>query len=272
MNQFKIVQGQLPTLKATLVDTAGQPLDLTDCTVDFSFVLAGGGVMYSGAGTIDADPTTGKVTYVFTSGQTATVGNYTGQWLVTDAGDVTVSYPFGGCGVPFQIIPNAPVPAPTEFTLLSDLYDDVRALTGDFHRRLYTDGAIASVMRVQLRMGRIRTDCPEKVWTLGADNISISPAIENTDVQAYALLAYHTAHQLVLPNVPGYRYRTRAMSEQFGEQKDFLFNLQNVLYELEDGGQTHANVTGLRNWLFLVNGIWVWSLTELENTVEVSFH
>jgi hypothetical protein len=126
-------------------------------------------------------------------------------------------------------------------------------------------------MRVQLRMGRVKTDCPKKVWTLGPDNISISPAIANTDVQAYALLAYHTSHQLILPNVAGYQYRTRGMSERFGEQKDFLFNLQNVLYELEDGGQTYDNVTGLRNWLFLVNGIWVWSFTEMQNTVEISF-
>jgi hypothetical protein len=53
-----------------------------------------------------------------------------------------------------------------------------------------------------------------------------------------------------------YPYRTRALRTRFGERKEFLFALQNVLYELEDGQGTLVNVNALQNWLFAVNGIW----------------
>jgi len=43
-----------------------------------------------------------------------------------------------------------------------------------------------------------------------------------------------------------YPYRTRALRTRFGERKEFLFALQNVLYELEDGQGTLVNVNALQ--------------------------
>ncbi|MGA3267329.1 MAG: hypothetical protein ABSE16_10950 [Verrucomicrobiota bacterium] len=57
----------------------------------------------------------------------------------------------------------------------------------------------------------------------------------NMPVMLYSLLVYHSAHTLILPNVESFSYRTRELSERFGERKDFLFNLQNVLHDLEGG-------------------------------------
>lgn len=275
MKKLKIAQGQTPTIQQTLIQSNGQPVNLTGCTVTFVFQIAGGGVNFSGAATL-VNATMGQVSYTFGSGQTATAGSYEGQWQVVDGSGNTTLYPSGGTYFCFDIQPALPTTPPTGFATLAQLYDDVRAVTGDFNRQLYTNEQLASVMRVQLRLGKIiEPPCRGQAmirFALGADNQTISPTIGNSNVHAYALLVYRTAHALVLPNIAAYNYRTRAMSERFGEQKDFLFTLQNILYELENGEQTWAEISGLRSWLFMVNGIWIWSFTELEQSFETSFH
>ncbi|MDE2107416.1 MAG: hypothetical protein KGL39_60025, partial [Patescibacteria group bacterium] len=175
-------------------------------------------------------------------------------------------------GFAFQIIPVLPMTQPASFTKLSDFYDDIRALTGDFKKRLYEDSAIRDTMRTMLRLGRVKTeDCTGGTrWLPGPDGNTITPAIGPNDVVPYSLLVYHAAHALVLPNMESYSYRTRELSERFGERKDFLFNLQNVLHELENGEGIWSNITGLRSWLFTVNGIWVWSYLQTETNIDLS--
>ena len=275
--KFKMAAGDRPLLTDTVCSGNGAnepagpdgvPRDLTGCTVKLLF--QGPAVQFAQPAVI-ADAPQGKVQYRFQAGDTDMPGDYFGEWQVTDPdGEVTTCPPEG---FEFQIVPALPLATPASFTRLSDLFDDIRALTGDFKKRLYEDSAIASAMRTQLRLGRVRTDdcAGGKVWRVGADNLTITPAIGPDDVQAYSLLAYHTAHTLILPNVEAYQYRTRAMSERFGDRKDFLFNLQNVIYELENGGQTWSNVTGLRSWLYAVNGIWVWSYMQAERNIDLSF-
>jgi hypothetical protein len=269
--KFKIATGDRPTLTDILTSSNGanrEPVDLTGCTVKLLF--QGPGVEFASPAAV-ADPPSGQVSYRFNPGETDVPGDYYGEWQVTDAdGDVTTHPPEG---FEFQIVPGLPMAQPASFTKLSDFYDDVRALTGDFKKRLYEDASIRDTMRTMLRLGRVHSECDHRGgtrWALGPDANTIVPAIGPDDVLAYSLLVYHTAHALVLPNMQGYSYRTRELSERFGEQKDFLFNLQNVLHDLENGEGIWSNVTGLRSWLFSVNGIWVWSYMQTETTINLS--
>lgn len=245
------------------------PVDLTGAAV--ALLFEGAGTAYSPAATILV-PAEGTVQYTFTAPQTALPGVYRAQWRITAAGGaVTTARPFE-----FEIRAAVAVPDVTQFTRLSDLYDDIRALTGDFQKQVYEDSAIASVMRTQLRLGRVKTEgeCHRgrTRWTVGPDGMTLVPAILGTDIRAYSLLVYYSALTLVTPNLAAYSYRTRAMSERWGEQKDFLAELKNALYDIEDGEQSWANVTGLRSWLFAVNGIWVWSYNQAEANIDLSFH
>ena len=272
--KFKIASGDRPLLSDSLRSaTSGNgggdpaPQDLTGCTVKLLF--QGAGVEFASPASI-TDAVNGGVQYRFQSGETDVPGDYYGEWQVTDAYGNITTYP--PAGFEFQIVPALPVTPPTSFTKLSDLFDDVRALTGDFKKRVYEDTAIRDVMRLMLRLGRVKNDdCTGgTVWRLAADGNTITPAIGPDDVLAYSLLVYHAAHQLVLPNMEGYSYRTRELSERFGEKKDFLFNLQNVLHELENGDGIWSNITGLRSWLFSVNGIWAWSYMQAETNINLS--
>jgi hypothetical protein len=275
--KFKIAAGDRPVLSDTLLadsdigsgNGGSSPVvvNLTGCTVKLLF--QGPDVDFANpAEIVEADA--GKVQYRFQSGETDVPGDYHASWQVIDPDGNVMTYPPEGFD--FQIIPALPVAQPASFTKLSELYDDVRALAGDFKKRLFEDSVIRDAMRVQLRLGRVKTEDETggTRWLLGPDMNTIIPAIGPNDVLAYSLLVYHTAHALVLPNMEGYSYRTRELSERFGERKDFLFNLQNVLHELENGDGIWSNITGLRSWLFNVNGIWVWSYMQTETNINLS--
>ena len=259
--KFTLTVGDRPLL----TDSLG--LDLTAQTV--KLVAQGPDVTYSGNATI-TDAPGGLVSYRMVTGQTAVSGDYTAAWQVTNAnGEISTQPTFA-----FQILPALPVAEPTSYSKLTDFYDDIRALTGDFKKRVYEDSAIGSMMRTQLRLGRVQIydgAAGGSVWRLGNDGLSITPAILPADITAYSLLIYHTAHNLVLPDMAAYSYRTRALAESFGVRKDFLFNLQNVIYNLEDGEMIGANVTGLRSWLFSINGIWAWNYLQAERQIDLSF-
>ncbi len=263
---FTIATGDQPTLRDVISDDDGA-VDLSGSSV--KFVFQGPNVSLEKDATI-TDASAGKVEYQFADGETDVAGDYIAQWRVTDGTGAVRNFP----GLPFEfsIVQGVPRSEPEEFAKLSDLYDDIRAVAGDFSKRLYEDSAIAMVMRTHLRRGAVRDDDAGKVWKLSSDGFGISPVITADDTLAYALLVYHSAHSLVLPNTAAYQYRTRALSERFGEQKDFLFNLQNALNELENGSMVWANVSGLRNWLLAINGIWVWSYVQAEQNIDLSFH
>jgi len=274
MNKLLIPANNLPLMSDTLSNEEGV-VDLTGCTVQLVFQLAPAGTSYTRAATV-ADAVNGGVSYQFVTGDTAVIGCYLAQWTVTDGGGGVRSYP--SCPFPFEIVTSLPAPPEVSFTRLSDLFDDVRALTGDFKKNLYEDSAIASVMKTVLRLGRVKVDgfghrCHghAKRWTVGADGLSISPAILPTDVLAYSLLVYHTAKILITPNIAAYSYRTRALSERFGESRDFLAEMDNIIYQLEDGEQTYGTISGLRASFFALNGIFAWSLEYAVNSIELSF-
>lgn len=114
-------------------------------------------------------------------------------------------------------------------TPLSENYELVRALLGDFHatHKRYSDTAIASVLRTVVRIGELPG------YTLGNDNVSITPTIATP--RDLAILGYKAALKLLLPNAASYAYETRALKERFGEQALFVTALQEAIYDTENG-------------------------------------
>jgi len=282
--RFRLAAGDMPLVTDTIgTFSSGNgwqsspqftPTDLTGATVKFT--AQGPGVVLSDVAVI-IDAPNGKVSYRFNATETAVDGDYLGEWQVTDSQGNVVTYP--PKPFEFQIIPALGAVPEVAFAKLSDLFDDIRAVTGDFKKRIYSDQAIAQVMRVQLRLGRVRQrdagpNCcgTEARYTVGPDNVTINPPIATTDIMAYSLLVYNSAKALVLPDSAAYSYRTRAMSERFGERKDFLFDLETTVYELENGRGIWMDTTGLRSWLFTINGIWIWSYLQIDQSVDLSYH
>lgn len=255
---FRITQGNTPRINDTLADAAGVAVNLTGATVRFRF--QGATVAFDRAAEV-TNSGSGAVSYLMTGEDTAVPGLYRAQWEVTK-GDELISYPTDP--LEFEIVPNVPWTPPASVSLLSDFYEPVRAMLGDFKRVRYTDGAIASTLRTMLRMGKVPG------YTLTADTRGVMPAIGNNDVRAFALLVYHAVKAILLPNVAGYAYRTRAMSERFDEQKHFLFELQTALYELEFG-EMFASYQSFYSWVNGVAGVDVWAmLTEMKVNAPVA--
>lgn len=82
------------TLAATLRYDDGTVIDLTGCTVTFAMRAAS--AVYASvyaAADVDADPTTGRVTFDgWSSGDLDTAGSYVAEFVVTDSsgGEITV--------------------------------------------------------------------------------------------------------------------------------------------------------------------------------------
>lgn len=85
MADFVIKSGdRLPAITGQLLDGDGNPIDLTGATV--SWVMRGvddDELEVDALGTIDVDPTTGRVAYFWAAADTDTVGTYIGEWRVT---------------------------------------------------------------------------------------------------------------------------------------------------------------------------------------------
>ena len=235
---FQVGQGNTPKLVNALT-LDGAVFVVTGMTVEF--ILQGeGGVNFTRTGAVEDGPA-GKVNYQFIAADTAAPGNYLAQWRITD-GAVVRTFPETDY-VRFTVNPGLPFVPPTGLSRLSEFYGDVRALTGDHKARRYEDSALEKLLQVTLRGGRVPG------YALGTDRRSITPAIPDSDPTAYLLLVYHVAKLLLMPNVKASGYRTRAVSERFGDQKDFLVELENVLFELENGNQTYSTITGVRSYL-----------------------
>lgn len=76
------VNDRLPVILATLSDAAG-PINLTGATVKFIMTdVRGTTPKVNAAAAIDPDPTTGKVSYVWVTGDTDTPGVYDAEWEI----------------------------------------------------------------------------------------------------------------------------------------------------------------------------------------------
>lgn len=100
MSDFTIKAGdRLPKLRMALTDGEGAALDLTDVTtVTFRLRLQRGGslVALAGSAAVVAPATGGVVEYSWGAGDTATPGEYFGEWVLTYAGPVTRTVPAPG--------------------------------------------------------------------------------------------------------------------------------------------------------------------------------
>jgi hypothetical protein len=83
----------LPVLEATLQDPAGAAVDLTQVT---TVVFAMDGVTLAGTAAVDADPTTGIVRYTWAGADTATAGEYYGEFKLTWSGGEEQTIPASG--------------------------------------------------------------------------------------------------------------------------------------------------------------------------------
>ena len=83
-----------PILTATLIDGDGSTVNLDGATVSFKMRTEGGTTAVSLAGTTAiAEAAKGKVTYTWAAADTATVGEYEGEFEVTYAGGGVQTFP-----------------------------------------------------------------------------------------------------------------------------------------------------------------------------------
>jgi len=97
MADFYIKTGnQLPVLSAALTDATGQPMDLTDCTVQFRMRQAVHSTPAVNAPASITDAANGKVQYAWTSEDTATAGTYIAEFVITNGSGQTSTSPNSG--------------------------------------------------------------------------------------------------------------------------------------------------------------------------------
>lgn len=260
MPDFVIAQGNLPKVIDTLFGSASidahngpsgaPPLDLTGCTVQFIF-QSGAGTFASSAQILNA--TGGQVSYTFAAGQTDSLGTYQAQWKVTFSNGQVLNLP--GRFIYFDIVDAVPVAvALSTVTPVRMTIEPVRALLGDFPRHgiyRYEDSAVAKIVRALVQMGELDG------YGLTPDLSGITPVILNPKI--FGVLIYKAAKRLLLPHAAAYGYRMRAMSESFGEQKGFVADLENALYDLQNPTM-FGSYQSFYSWLGGVTGLDVWTM------------
>jgi hypothetical protein len=261
---FRIGQGDLPKIVATLADANGS-IDLAGCSVAFLAQETVSESTFGGNATIlqTTDPDTkGQVQFVPQAGQTETTGLYRAQWTVTDQSGNTRLFPTAslddddahGRYLIFEIVPRLPLRPADNVTPISDTYEVIRAIMGDFdvQFRKHEDTAIASVVRSVVSIGKLPG------YAITPDRRSIAPALAMP--RDLGLLTLHSAKMFLLPNVADYSYRRRAMGERFGRQEHFLFDLQAQIDEYETGGGVFTTFQSFYGWVNALTGLNIWSV------------
>lgn len=206
-----------------------QALDLTGCTVQFTFRNTLGTVSKTGTGIV-TNATTGAVKYVWVAGDTDEIGKYIGKWIVTYPDSRKLNVPSEGY-IEFEIEPGALADA----NILA-FVPFIRTMLGDNHPTIhqYRTEAIKDAVRLVLNMGQIPT------VTLTADqnntSVALSPISEEATVRLnWSRVVLYASMRFVVPNSASSSYRMRAISESFGESKHQVFEMLKEVYELENG-------------------------------------
>lgn len=260
MNAFSMMQGDtLPVLLATLSAADGTPYNLTGATVKFIYRRTGAADFTSRDANI-IDALTGQVSYAWVPDDTAIAGDYRGQFEVTNGGSI-VTFP-NDAYVEWLVRPQidvTPVGTP-----LSELLMPVRAIVGDFdpNFRQFSDDAIKAVIRLQVMIGQLSG------YSLSADQNNILPALAAP--RDWGSILYRTGFTLVAPNTAGYSFRTRALSEKFGDRRVFLQELRQALYEMENPGML-SSFSDFSTWLTGITGLPLFqSMTEMKTMAPVA--
>ena len=114
-------------------------------------------------------------------------------------------------------------------TAISDLYNALRHLLGDRDStvQLYQDSSLLIAVQTMVQMGKV------SAFELSTDHLSITPAI--TTPNDLALLLYHTVLSFVASEPDSQSYRTRAVSETTGANREFIWQLTSSIHELQSG-------------------------------------
>jgi hypothetical protein len=242
-------------------------MDLSGLTVTFAFelvnpvsedssgfvvALSGSQVQTRAATVVDAP--SGQAAYVLTSTDTMAPGQYRAQFQVSSP-DGPISY-FPAQGWIWFMVDE--FVAPTSYSSLWDFHEPVRAIMGDFRKPfMFEDCALSSVVRTMVRTGKIGS-----MYSISADNKSILPAV--TRVSDFAALTYWAARTLLGPKARGESWGSRGLKVRRNDQRDFLFELENILFDIQHGHQ----ITSFQSYYAWVNslaGINVWGLlTEMK--------
>ncbi|HEX3800246.1 MAG TPA: hypothetical protein VH413_16240 [Verrucomicrobiae bacterium] len=270
MKTIVLTQGNLPLISATLHGPTCAIVDLTGCTVQFVFEQKLGPIIPGGTGnnspftftanaTVVGSPANGQVSYQFVSGQTNLPGEFEAQWLVTNTATSAVTvYPVSNAFsrstvIHFEIKAPLPVASPQTIVQIQQLRVPVRVTLGDFDKSFpnYSDEAIDDVVRTKLMCGEVPGQ------KLGMDRKSILPGI--TQPCDLARLMYKAALTFKAPETAQYSYRTRAIEEKFGREDFFIRELQNAIYEL-DNGRMFDSFQSFYGWVNALRGLDIWGL------------
>jgi hypothetical protein len=195
------------------------------------------------------DAPSGLAAYTLTSSDTMVPGQYRAQFSFTDNTGMQRYFPAAGW-IWFEVQEFA---APTLFSSLSDLCEPVRAIMGDFRRPFkFEDGAIMGVVRTVVRCGHLGAR-----YGISADAMSITPPL--TRASDFALAVYWSARTLLRPQVRGEMWGTRGLKMRRNDQRDFLLELENLVYYTENPQQL-ASFQSYYSWVNSLAGINVWGL------------
>ena len=259
---IKIAAGSSIRLLGRLgVDLTGPNLGLA-LEVTFSFELAdlvsadSAGYVIGLAGSqmqtrtaVVVDAAAGLAAYTLTASDTMNPGMYRAQFSFTDGTGTQQFFPATGW-IWFEVQEFA---APTLFSALADFCEPVRAIMGDFRRPFkFEDASIASVVRTVVRCGHLGS-----MYAISANAMSIVPAL--TRASDFALVVYWSARTLLRPGIRGESWATRGLKVRRNDQKDFLYELENVIYYTENPHQL-ASFQSYYAWVNSLAGINVWGL------------
>ncbi len=302
-------QGTTPTVTDVVLDGNGNVLDLSNC-VTATFVFQGGKGTPVFAQTRTAtitDAPNGGVSYTFQPGDINALGAYLCQWVLTFQDGSTLILPpasgvfeatqtnilmkwpdgtwhavqriLGEGGQFVWDVDQAATPTGgwNEFTVVSaadvtpicNLYDIIRPMLGDFHptEHLYEDETLRRVVLGVVKMGKLNILGP--AFNVTPDNRCITPVLPNAQTMALAVL--YSVRTILRPTMASSSYRTRAMSESFGVQRDYLWDLENEIWDVENPGCAVATFQSFYGWVNATTGLNIYALlTDFNNTGSVA--
>ncbi len=248
----------LPALPAILEDING-PFNLSGATVVFHFEQVStdpNRLAFSGPANI-ISAVAGTVEYPWIAGDTDGLGDYQAKFraTITATGD-TIDFP-NDSFILFRIVDAVPAIDPTvpaASTPLRAFYEPVRAFLGDFDDTLrrYDDRAIDAVVRSLVQCGQFSG------YTVTADFQKVAPAV--SDPRLFGLLVYKACETFAAPESQSYSYRTRALSESFGDNKMLIWRLEQLRSELENGENGMCSSwQSFLPWAKSITGINLWA-------------
>jgi hypothetical protein len=123
-------------------------------------------------------------------------------------------------------------------TKIESFRESIRTLLGDNHPTIknYHQDQLDAAVRLVVRLGKAPG------VTLSTDGLSVEPTITPFDTQQgknWARIVLNSAKRFIITDSAAGSFRTRALSESFGERREMVFDILNEVYSLEcqEGGE-----------------------------------